>query len=194
MKNNYEQLGGVGTGVYQQFLGYTQVNGFSATGHQPLTSCTTEGGRFTYIVVDGNSVQSGRLIQTLERDINTGMYISKQMLTQGAVYSANQGLCVLGGYVYSFFDGGVNMGCLRYTIGIDGTLSTETNMTIPTIALAGGQQIWAWTNGTNLFASVSNGTCTFSTNEIGIVIGNVAGDTGTYLDTDYVKIKYTITR
>jgi len=153
MKNDVTNIGnntGNG-GVFQQFIGFEQGNGSSFGGYQPGNSCSSEDGTYIYMLVDDGDFGSNKYIYTFERDQNTGIYNLKGSVICSIGNIDQAGICLIGGFVYTIYDGGTNVSSSRYTIGIDGTLSSETIMTVPVVTAPSISHFFAWTNGTDLY-------------------------------------------
>lgn len=115
----------------------------------------------------------------------------------GANFDGIIGLSSLANFsVYVRFNSATDPNFLQF---FDGAVQTITAVPIP------ATNTWfpvnfVWDAGTSTLnvtvngSSVFSGTPAFGTPEIGVRIGNVTGDAGTFLDIDYVVTKYQVTR
>lgn len=110
-------------------------------------------GSVIYIAGTGST-----MFERYQRDAITGQYI----LTHRVDFSipANSGMAVLNGFVYIFYDNGVNVGCQRFSAA---DLTGSAAMTFATVAIpaTGSAVIAAWTDGVYLYlVSNTNATTT----------------------------------
>jgi len=172
-QTRYIDIEGTGVttgGTFQQTIGLG-----SSAAYLPYSSTSTQDGEYIYALCDsGNDY-----ITTFKRDTDTGLYriFSTLAVTPGQI-DVNSTVVLVGDYIYLFYDGGVNMACLRFDITA-GTPTSSTAMTVPVLAMPGGSFLNAWTDGTDIYLTHSpSGALAYRLTISGTTLTN-AGSTAT---------------
>lgn len=136
IENKFYDLSEMPTLAFQQDL-ITNVE------QSIIYSTTNQTGTNLYVLRSGS-------LKKYERDTLTGTYIEKYSVAPTS--SGKAGMTVLGDYVYTVFDNGVNLGSYRYSAT---DLTGEAAMTIPTVTASGTDQIFTWNDGKYLYTTTS---------------------------------------
>lgn len=104
--------------------------------------------------------ESDSYLKRYARDTNTGMYYLTHTINPSLALTGlkNNGVIVIGSFVYVIYDGGTNFAATRFALA---DLTGETTMTVPTVTATGTNSVVAWTDGTYAYWVGSNvGTTT----------------------------------
>jgi hypothetical protein len=144
----------------------------------PIVGITDGSGGFTSSSNQDGSVLILYISGTNElfryvRDSVTGLYVLTHNVNSTLGGDAGAGLCILGDYLYLFYDGGNSVSCYRYDLA---TLANETVITMPPIDTTGSNynQI-AWTDGTYMYLKTSKvNTTAYKMSISGTIFSTVA--------------------
>lgn len=138
---------------------FQQLHGTELT----TTDLSTTNGICSASNTDGSVLivyESANVLKRYTRDTNTGMYYITHKIdpTLSITGLPNNGMIIIGSYVYVIYDGGVNFAATRFDLA---DLANETTMTVPTVTATGTNGVVAWTDGTYAYWVGSNvGTTT----------------------------------